>query len=185
MTHQVWLRAGLAAVLVSASLTIMSPSGALAAPAAPGQRYEAPKAPASRLARTDESLLGRQDSAMVSVVVKLDYDPVATYDGGVRGYAATNPALTGRQLGRSTPAEKSCESYLAGKENAFVGAVQGNVPTARVGSRLRTVYGGVALQVPANRVSDLLGIDGVVAVQKDEPRRPQTDASTELPVTRR
>ena len=44
------------------------------------------------------------------------------------------------------------------------------VPEAAIGDSLRTVYGGVALTVPANRVDDLLAIPGVVAVQQDKLR---------------
>src|SRR6185437_7981242 len=38
--------------------------------------------------------------------------------------------------------------------------------------------GGVELTVPANRIKELLELDDVVAVQKDELRQPLTDAST-------
>ncbi len=50
------------------------------------------------------SLLGRLSSAPVNVVVKLDYDALATYAGGVPGLAATSPAATGRRLDLASPA---------------------------------------------------------------------------------
>jgi hypothetical protein len=130
----------------------------------------AQKAPTSRLAKTDAALLGRTDSARIPVLVKLDYDSVATYAGGVRGYAATSPGTTGHKL-TASPAEKYYETYVAGRENAFVSDLAKKVPAASVRERLRTVYGGVALSVPANKVSDLLKINGVVAVQQDALRR--------------
>src|SRR5688572_23914089 len=49
----------------------------------------------SRLAKTDPALLNRTDSTPVAVVVKLDYDSVATYAGGIDGLPATSPAVTG------------------------------------------------------------------------------------------
>lgn len=184
MSPRAWFRAGLA-VLVVSSVTLTTAGAASAAPAftaerlAPTTRFDTAKAPTSRLAETDRTLLGRTDSALVDVVVKLDYDPVATYDGSVSGYPATSPAVTGKAL-TGAGAEKKYERYVATEENAFVSALRSRVPAARPGTRLRTVYGGVAVRVPANKVADLLAVDGVVAVQKDEVREPQTDASAEF-----
>jgi subtilisin family serine protease len=113
------------------------------------------------------------------VLVKLDHDPVATYAGGVAGYAATSPAATGRRLSGSS-AEKRYENYLAERENAFVKALASKVPGASVRTRLRTVYGGVSATVPANQIDEVLKIPGVAAVQKDEVRRALTDASGEF-----
>src|SRR4029450_3709334 len=41
----------------------------------------------------------------------------------------------------------------------------------------RSVWGGVALTVPADKVGAVLNIPGVVAVQRDSVQQPQTDAS--------
>jgi len=183
MRPRVWLRAGLALTLFSSALTVASSASAAPAftakPVSQTTRYEAAKASTSRLAQTDSTLLGRTDTAMVPVTVKLDYDALATYDGSVKGYAATSPAVTGRKLTRSA-AERSYESYLAGKENAFVDALHKSVPSAKVGTRMRTVYGGVAMRLPANKISDVLKLDGVVAVQRDQTRQPLTDSSPEF-----
>jgi hypothetical protein len=80
----VWLRAGLATVLVSSVALAGTPNAAAAAsftsePLVQTTRFDVAKASTSRLAQTDKTLLGRGDDAMVPVVVKLDYDPVATY----------------------------------------------------------------------------------------------------------
>ncbi|WP_212832205.1 S8 family serine peptidase [Catellatospora sp. TT07R-123] len=153
-----------------------SPSRFTATAIAPTSVITGTKTPSSRLAQTDPSLLGRKDGALVPVLVKLDADAVATYTGGVQGYAATSPTVTGRKLSGAA-AEKRYEGYLAQREDAFVKALA-KVPGAKAGTRLRTVYGGVAVVVPANRIADLLRIPGVVAVQKDELRKPLTDASS-------
>ncbi|MDG4828041.1 S8 family serine peptidase [Solwaraspora sp. WMMD1047] len=182
-----WLRAGIAAALLPplavvawAAPAAAAPAGDLTAtPIAVKSREEAAKAPTSRLAETDRSLLGRKDAEPVAVLVKLDHDPVATYAGGVDNLAATSPAVTGRKLTGSAP-ERSYENYLARQEAEFVADLDRAVPGADVGQRLRTVYGGVSATVPANKISDLLKIDGVVAVQKDELRQPLTDSSTEF-----
>jgi len=145
----------------------------------PQERFTAPKAPTSRLAETDTSLLGRTDSEPIPVLVKLDHDSVATYTGEVPGYEATSPAVTGEAL-TGDAAQRRYEAYLAEREADFVSELSEAVPDAEVGRSLRTVYGGVALTLPANQVEKLLDIDGVVAVQADELREPLTDASVEF-----
>ncbi|WP_117211352.1 S8 family serine peptidase [Allorhizocola rhizosphaerae] len=173
-------------LVVLASLTQVTTVSSAAHPAhaaeekvAPVARLDIGRAPTSRLARTDRSLLGRSDADLVPVVVKLDHDSVASYRGGIPGYEPTSPALTGRRLSGS-PAERSYADYLTKREQRFTELLAKRVPDARVGHRLRTVYGGVALTVPANRIPDLLELDDVVAVQKDELRHTLTDASPEF-----
>jgi hypothetical protein len=150
-----------------------------AQPLGAASQISAPKSPTSRLAKSDQALLARTDSANVNVVIKLDYDSVAAYTGGVRGYPATSPAATGRPLTGSAD-EARYTSHIVTKENAVLAELSKRVPQAKVGQRLRTVYGGVAAVVPANRVKDLLSIKGVVAVQSDSLRKPLTDASPEF-----
>jgi hypothetical protein len=150
--------------------------GLKAQPLNVASQVSAPKSPTSRLAKSDQALLARTDSAIVNIVIKLDYDSVATYVGGVRGYPATSPAVTGRPLTGSAD-EARYTGYIATLENTVLADLGRRVPQARVGQRLRTVYGGVAAVVPANRVKDLLSIKGVVAVQSDSLRKPLTDAS--------
>ncbi|WP_433221247.1 S8 family serine peptidase [Dactylosporangium sp. CS-047395] len=137
------------------------------------------KTTTSKMAKTDPTLLNRTDSMPISVVVKLDYDSVATYDGNVAGYAATSPSVTGKPLSRGQ-SEQRYEQRIAGIETKVLGDVGKQVPNAKVGQRLRTVYGGVALTVPANTVSKILAVPGVVAVQKDALNQAQTDASADF-----
>jgi hypothetical protein len=143
----------------------------------PAGRVQATKAPTSRLAQTDKNLLGRTDDAPVSILVKLDYDSVATYSGGVAGLDATSPAVTGKSLSERTGALRKYEAHITGKEQAFSSALTSRVPQAKIGSALRTVYGGIAATVPANSISDVLAIPGVVAVQENAMRKPLTDSS--------
>ena len=141
------------------------------------ERLVAAKSPTSRLARTDPGLLARNDPVMVDAIIKLDYDSVATYAGGIRGLAATNPKATGRPLNKASRADRAYRAYIKGKEDAFIRALAKTAPTARVGSRINTVFGGVAARIPARSVEAILKIEGVVAVQYDSLRKPLTDAS--------
>jgi hypothetical protein len=169
------------------ALSLVAPAGA-ASPArstaelratalTPSERITAAKSPSSRLARTDPTLAARTDGAMVNVIVKLDYDSVATYAGGIRGLAATSPRATGKPMNRSSRADQAYRVYAKGREDAFIGALRKAVPTARVGIRLTTVFGGVAARVPARSVKSILRIKGVVAVQADSLRQALTDSS--------
>ena len=67
----------------------LAPSGAQ--PTLDG-RVTGSKSATSRLAETDAKLLARKDSAMVNVVIKLDVDSVAVYEGGIADLARHQPA---------------------------------------------------------------------------------------------
>ena len=108
----------------------------------------------------------------MNVVVKLDYDALATYAGGVPGLAPTSPAATGRRLDLASPAAQAYRGYAVSIEDRFLSALTATVPDARVGARLRIAYGGVALTVAQNRVGDLLRLPGVLAVQRDRLEHP-------------
>jgi subtilisin family serine protease len=188
MTLRRWARAAIAVALVPPLLVIQAttPAQAEAAPdvekaskVAVAGRAAAPKNLTSRLAQSDPALLERRDTAAVQILVKLDYDSVATYGGGVRGLAATSPSVTGRPL-RGGPEEKRYRDHVTGVEDRFLTDLSKRVPNVAVGQRLRTVYGGVALTLPANRVRDVAAIGGVVAVQADEVRKPLTDSSPDF-----
>jgi subtilisin family serine protease len=187
MSRRRWVPAAMAAALVPPLLVIGAAGPSQAAPVQVGKyrvvqnpqqvgQVSATKSPTSRLAQTDKSLLNRKDSAPVSIAVKLAYDSTATYEGGLAGYAATSPSVTGKALSHSA-AEVRYEGHIADIENSFLGNLKKRVPNAKVGQHLRTVYGGLALTVPANKVNDVLSIPGVVAVQKDSVSQPQTDSS--------
>jgi len=189
MNRRRWAPAAGVAALVLPLLVMGQASPAAAAPtvgkfslvksmASTGSTTSA-KTPTSKLAQTDPALLNRTDSTPIAVVVKLDYDSIATYDGNVAGYAATSPSVTGRALSRGQ-SEQRYEQRIAGLESRVLNDVDKRVSNVKVGQRLRTVYGGVALTVPANSVSKILSVPGVVAVQKDSVNRVLTDSSTDF-----
>jgi len=179
--------AATALVLVGAS----PPSGAQDAPrpdagqltATPldgASRTVGAKAPTSRVAASDPELIARTDATPIPVIVKLDYDSVATYQGGRDGLAATSPGVTGRPLTDATATQSPYAREVARQEASITAAITGAVPEARIGRSFRVVYGGVAAVVPANRAKDLLSVPGVVAVQEDALNQPLTDSSTEF-----
>jgi Subtilase family/Fibronectin type-III domain/PA domain len=151
-----------------------SPGGLRATAIKPVSTITGSKSTSGRLAKTDRSLLGRTSTAKVNVVVKLDYDATASYAGDIKGLAATSPKVTGRKLTGKTPAERAYHAHIGQLDASFRSQLAKSVPSAKAGISLQTVYGGVAVRLPANRVADLLKIKGVSAVQADSLRKLDT-----------
>jgi hypothetical protein len=182
-----WLLAPLAllALMTNAAPAVAQPEdpGAVSASdlstrrVAAANRVQGYKAFTSRVASSDPQLLKRTDSGPVEVMIKLDYDAIASYRGGIAGYDATSPSVTKKKLSGKSTAERRYGGYAVGKEDEFVSALRQRVPDAKVGGRLRIVYGGVAAVVPANRVADIAAMPNVVAVQRDSIAKPLTDSS--------
>jgi hypothetical protein len=152
----------------------------VATPLSPASRVKAFKADSSALAQTSPGLLDRTGTAPVAVMIKLDQDSLSAYRGGVDGLQATSPSVTGHQIQPGSAAVRAYQAYLDQNERAFTHDLAQRVPAAHVTGSYRTVYGGVSATVPANSVRTILGIDGVVAVQKDALRQPLTDSSPEF-----
>ena len=176
--------------VVLLALPLESPAGGQAGPTpvprpgapspTPSERVEADKAPSSRLAESDPELVARNDAQPVPVMIKLDFDSQATYQGGVEGFAATSPSATGRELSSNSTAERDYEAYQSQREDEIVAEIRRQVPQTQIGRSFHVVYGGVSAVVPANQIEALLGVEGVVAVQANELRQPLTDSSPEF-----
>lgn len=138
------------------------------------------KAASTRLARTDRSLLRIRGSKPVKVIVKLDYDSVASYRGGVAGLAATSPLTTGRTLRSNAAAVARYSDYVVRRERDAVAAIRSAIPGADVYGRYRLAYGGIAVRVRSDQIRRLLRVPGVVAVQRDHLEQPQTSVTPEF-----
>ena len=133
---------------------------------------DAPKSVSGKLAKTDKSLLGSASSAPVNVVVKLDYDAIASYAGGIAGLRATSPSATGRSLAANASAVGAYRSYVTRIERQVLRAIDARIPRATPGSSFRFAYGGFSLQLPENQIGALLAIPGVAAAQMDDLNQP-------------
>jgi len=145
-----------------------------------GETISVAKSRSGQLAETDPALLNRTDSTPVTVMVKLDYDPVASYSGDVAGLAATSPGVTGASLGENAAAVAEYTEYIAETEAVAVAAIEAAVPALTVTGSFQTAYGGLAATVPANRMADLLAVEGVAAVQQDTLQQPLTDTTPDF-----
>lgn len=146
----------------------------------PDSTYAGAKSVSGSLAETDPALLGRTDSGPVNVLIKYDYDATASYGGGVARLEATSPTVTGKKLNENDAAVRAYEAHTGDVSSEISAAVTKAVPSAEIRESFQTVYGGVAAQVPADKVADLLTVDGVVAVQEDSLEQPQTDVTPEF-----
>jgi subtilisin family serine protease len=119
-----------------------------------------------------------QGDRLVSVIVKLADAPLASYDGGLPGIAATSPQRTGAaRLDAAAPDSLRYLSYLDQRQRDFAARVTAAIPRARVLARYRYVFGGAAVVTPASQVALLARLPGVVSVQRDELRHADTDRS--------
>ncbi|WP_275527280.1 S8 family serine peptidase [Herbidospora mongoliensis] len=160
-----------------ASASPAPPEKFTATPLTNPERVTGAKSVTGQLARSDQALIKSRSAAPVNVVVKLDYDALAAYEGGVDGLAGTSPSVTGKALDLRSTAARNYVRHIEGIENTFLTELPKRVGGAKVGQRLRTVYGGLALTVPANKAAELLKIKGVAAVQEDKVAQPLSDSS--------
>ena len=174
-------------------ITAMIPAGsAVAEPSPPPSRawsvtpvpvaehVQGATSPSGRLAESDKTLLKSTSPTPANVVVKLDYDAIAAYKGGLPGLPATSPSVTGRSLDLKSADAAKYQKHIEGIENTFLSELSKKIPGVKVGQRLRTVYGGVALTLPADKAAGLLKLPGVAAVQEDKLEHPLTDSSAEF-----
>lgn len=114
----------------------------------------------------------------VSVIVKLDFAPLAQYRGGIEGLAPTNPEVTGAAaLDASSPASRAYLAYADAQINAFAGRLAAAIPEAQVVHRYRAVIGGAAVILPASKLETLSRLPGVVRIYRDRLEQILTDTS--------
>lgn len=101
-------------------------------------------------------------------------EPVASYDGYERGYAATRPQ-PGRKLDRSSPSVVRWRQHLESKHDAAL---------AGVGATKLYDYtvtnNGVAADLTAQQAAKLAGTPGVISLTKDALAQPATTSSPEF-----
>jgi subtilisin family serine protease len=161
-----------ASLLASGSAMANSPLNPKLSALSPSSSYTAPKSVSGRLAKTDPSLLKATSGKTISVMVKLDYDALASYQGDIPGYAATSPQVTGKTLTKNSAAAKKYLGYVQGIQAKFTGALKSAVTAAATGYSYQSVYGGLSVRLPANQAAKLLALPGVAAIQADTLHQP-------------
>jgi subtilisin family serine protease len=116
--------------------------------------------------------------ALISVIVKLDAAPLASYAGGLPGLAATATRITGApRLDAAAPDSQRYLRYLDQRQRDFETQASTAIPQAHVLVRYRYVYGGAALVLPESQLARLAKLPGVLSVERDQLRHIDTDRS--------
>ena len=120
----------------------------------------------------------RTPPGAVTVLVELSDPPVARYGGGVAGFSATAPAVTGVSLLAARREEVArYRDHLQARQEELFERVRARVPKAEIGARYRTVFNGFALLVPSESLRELASLPGVAAVHPVREYFPTLDAS--------
>ncbi len=137
-----------------------------------GKVVSVPKSASGKLAQSDPDLIARTDSALVNIMVKIDADPIASYQGGVMDLQATSPAITGKTLSANGSSVSAYNGYLLAKSATIHRSAVNKVPGLRIGRDFPIAFGGFSAQVPANQAKNLLDVPGVAAVMYDSVEHP-------------
>lgn len=113
----------------------------------------------------------------VRVVVQLEDQPLASYDGGVDGIPATSPSVTNRNLNANSRAARDYAAYLEGKQDDFKSSATSVAPSARIGEDFQVALNGVSMTVTVEDASRIAKLPGVVAVLPDRLVQPDTEVS--------
>ena len=111
---------------------------------------------------------GRQRGASRVYVVRMAGDPVASYNGRIKGYAATRPAA-GEKIDLSRRETQDYRSYLRSKQDAAVSKVNG-----RKIYNYDLVFNGFAAELTDVQAEKLAAMPGVLSVTEDEMRYADT-----------
>lgn len=165
-----YLRSAIAATLLAATFALASETVLRLA----NEQIEA-VAPAQQL-NVDKST--RQRDPVVAVIVRYDSPPLASYEGGIPGLAATSPAVTGERLDLRASRSQAYLRHLAGERDRVIQTVRNMAPNATISHNLAIVVGGLAVQAPRSEIDRLREVPGVT-VYPDELQSLDTYRSPE------
>lgn len=118
---------------------------------------------------------------LVSVIVKLEDQPLAAYKGGVDGLTATDVSVTGeKKLNVRSDRNKAYLEYIKQKTKLAENNIRALSPQARITHRYFNVFGGLAVRVPVDMPDKITSLPGVKAVYPDNIRMPDTNKSPYL-----
>lgn len=115
--------------------------------------------------------------------VLLEDEPVALYQGGIKGFQATNVAASNGvntnasgKLDLNSSASVVYRNYLSIKQNEVFANVQGKLNrSVNMLGRYQVALNGMLMELEEHEVLSLRKMPGVLAVQKDELKQLMTD----------
>lgn len=174
-----------ALTIAAAAAAVLSALNSESAFAQRGLRLlDVPEATGQPVKVSKALLLQERDAARsgvsrdVGVIVRLSDEPLSMYRGGVAGLAATAPqAIGSKKLNAHSADSRRYLAHLDARGQAFTARLGTAVPAAKVTHQYRVAFNGMALRVPAARISALAALPGVAEVLEDPVLRPLTDTS--------
>ncbi|MBE8168513.1 MAG: S8 family serine peptidase [Shewanella sp.] len=115
--------------------------------------------------------------------IQLENNPVALYDGGVKGYKATSSEKVNgirSKLNVNSSNVKSYRHFLTSKQNDFLSKAQAQLGTITVEQQTTLAYNGLVLNITQEQAKKLARIDGVLHIQREILRYPATDAGPNI-----
>ena len=155
-----------AAVAVAAALSVPS-ADLIAAPNGAGAKSSFSNQVSARVAGK-----GQEEKATNKIyIVRMAGDPVASYNGRVKGYAATRPAA-GEKIDLASSATENYRSYLKARHDDVVSKVGG-----RKIYSYELAFNGFAAELTDAQAQKLAAMPGVLSVTKDELRQADTSST--------
>lgn len=171
------------AAIAALAASALDPPSAFAQ-RAPFRVAGVPEASGQPVKVSKKLLLQERDAARagtareVGVIVRLADDSLASYRGGITGLRPTAPhALGTKRLDARSADSQRYLAYLDNRAQAFAARLNAAVPNAKVTHRYRAAFNGMALRLPASRISALAALPGVAEVYEDALLQPLTDTS--------
>jgi minor extracellular serine protease Vpr len=117
-----------------------------------------------------------------AVIVLLEDEPIAEYQGGKQGLAATSLAAAPDnqregKLDLNSPRSRAYAAYLERQHDLFLAKVRQQIPEAVVHARYTVLLNGFALTVPAEQMDLLASFPEVVEIFPIVEISPQTPAA--------
>ncbi|MCP1727942.1 subtilisin family serine protease [Natronospira proteinivora] len=122
-------------------------------------------------------LVQNQGDEMMRFIVAFDDPAVSLYTGGIEGFEATSPAVTGEsRLQTQGSAVQAYSNYLMGQQDEFLSTLRNELRRdVKVDHQYIRAMNGMAITVTPNEAMKLNRMDGVRYVTPDEVREMDTD----------
>ncbi len=114
-------------------------------------------------------------------MIRLADPPLAAYMGGINGFAATSPQVTGaRKLNVNAPAARAYMSFLTAKQDQTLAAMDKALNRAvKVVHHYYATNNGFAISLTPAEAETVAQLPGVIFIQRDQMQQLLTDAGPE------
>ena len=147
---------------------------------APAPLLDGNEAASARVATSAEEDAG-SDAELVSIIVELEDAPLASYDGGISGLAATSlKATNATKINAQSPESQDYLNYLVRKQDSFENDAKSVMTKAQIVHRYKAVINGVSMVVRADQVDSIASMAGVKNIYLDELVQLDTDRSPQF-----